>query len=157
MRVGQIGAGCVLAVALSAAAPQAALAQKAAPLNDILLAACVQGAKFSSDNPRIVDYVSGKAQPTKFAIIPNPKYTDIISVVATMKVGDQRRNVRCDFGRVPPNSIEFLAAQWDGRTYVGEANVAARPRMREPDDVKREDRFLGALYDIMRTAAVGAR
>lgn len=153
MRVGQIGSWALAAMLV---VPHAALAQgKAAPLNDILLAACVQGAKYSSDNPRIVDYVAGKAQPTKHGIISNPKFTDIVSVVAEMKVGDQRRNVRCDFGRVPgQNSIEFLAAQWEGRTYVGEANVAQRPRMREPDDVKREDRFLGALYDIMRTAAI---
>lgn len=165
MRMGPIGRWMLAATVLAAAVPPAALAQgkpaqpgKAAQLDDILLAACVQGAKYSSDNPRIVDYVSGKAQPTKFAIINNPKFTEIISVVATMKVGDSRRNVRCDFGRIPQqNSVEFLAAQWDGRTYVGEANQAARPRMREPDDVKREDRFLGALYDIMRTAAVGAR
>jgi hypothetical protein len=149
----------VLAASLLAAVPSAAQAQgKPAPLTDILLAACVQGAKFSSDNPRQVEYVSGKAQPTSHGIVNNPKFPDIISVVATMKVGDNRRNVRCDFGRASPKEpIDFLAAQWDGRTYVGEQNQAFRPRMREPDDVKREDRFLGALYDIMRTASQGAR
>jgi hypothetical protein len=161
MRIGSIVSSCVMAAALLApllaAAP--AYAQKAGTsLEDVLLAACVQGAKFSSDNPRQVDYVSGKAQATSHGIVNNPKYRDVISVVATMKVGDVRRNVRCDFGRATPKDpIDFLAAQWDGRTYVGEPNQAFRPRMKEPDDIKREDRFLGAVYDLMRSASGSVR
>ncbi len=87
----------VLAATLMAAMPSVAQAQgKPAPLTDILLAACVQGAKYSSDNPRQVEYVSGKAQPTSHGIVNNPKFTDIISVVATMKVGGHpsQRTVR---------------------------------------------------------------
>jgi hypothetical protein len=143
-----------LVLAAAIAAPGVAQAQGKATLEDILLAACVQGAKYASDNPRQVDFVTGKAQTTSHGIVSNPKYTSIISVVATMKVGDMRRNARCDFGRTSPRDpIDFLAAQWDGRTYVGEPNAAQRPRMREPDDVKREDRFLGGVYEVMRAAA----
>jgi hypothetical protein len=158
MRIGKTLSYVVATAALLAAAPHAARAQGKATLEDILLAACVQGAKYSSDNPRIVDFVSGKAQATSHGIMSNPKYPGIISVLAILKVGDTRRNVRCDFGRMSPKDpLDFLAAQWDGRTYVGEPNQALRPRMREPDDVKREDRFLGGVYDVMRTASAGGR
>ncbi|GIL40434.1 hypothetical protein [Roseiterribacter gracilis] len=156
----------VLAAALLAMVPTTSFAQGQprpqsngpAKLEDVLLAACIQGAKYSSDNPRQVDYVTGKAQATTHGIVNNPRFKDVISVVATMKVGDARRNVRCDFGRATPKDpIDFLAAQWDGRTYVGEPNQALRPRMKEPDDVKREDRFLGAVYEMMRNASGNVR